>query len=91
MELRFVFLIVGFVAGYSFREAISQFRRTQARQERRIASDNVASESNSLTSIAARRITDLVWAIAAKIQTFRLICRRWLTRMASGITRIRRL
>jgi len=34
MGLAFVFLIVGFVAGYSVREAISQFRRARARRER---------------------------------------------------------
>jgi hypothetical protein len=66
MELPIVFLIVAFVEGYCLREAISQFRRAQARQERRIAHYNVASGSFSPTSIAPLRITDLVWAIAPK-------------------------
>ena len=37
MELAFVALIVGFVAGYGVRAGISQYRRAKARQDRRIA------------------------------------------------------
>ena len=37
MELAFVALIVGFVAGYGVRAAISHYRRAKARQDRRIA------------------------------------------------------
>jgi len=37
MELAFVALIVGFVAGYGVRAAISHHRRAKARQDRRIA------------------------------------------------------